>query len=97
MEIDEAKAFQESNNIEYRVETSAKNGDNSSNVFLQAAKALYKNYLIYDKMRSNSKTSRLSELRSLGNSQEEDKNDRHSAKKNGTKGICDSSKSCAIL
>ena len=43
---EEAIKFQKDNNIDYFFETSAKDGINAQEVFVQAAKVLYQDYLI---------------------------------------------------
>ena len=43
--IEEAKRFKEENNIDYFTETSAKSGENSTRVFIEAAKNLHCDYL----------------------------------------------------
>ena len=50
--FDEAKKFKEENNLQYLNETSAKSGLNAKEVFLEAAKILYKEHLKY-KSRAN--------------------------------------------
>ena len=47
MSKDSAEQFKNINGLEYFIETSAKNGFNTKNVFIEAAKLLYRNYLKY--------------------------------------------------
>ena len=43
--VEEAKRFKEENNIDFFTETSAKSGENSTRVFIEAAKNLHYDYL----------------------------------------------------
>jgi GTPase SAR1 family protein len=42
-----AEQYKDDNNLDLFIETSAKNGYNAKNVFIEAAKILYKDYLKY--------------------------------------------------
>ena len=42
-----AEQYRADNNLDLFIETSAKNGYNAKNVFIEAAKVLYKDYLKY--------------------------------------------------
>ena len=44
---EDGESFKKENNLHLFLETSAKTGFNSKNVFIEAAKVLYKDYLLY--------------------------------------------------
>ena len=44
--IEEAKRFKEENKIDFFMETSAKSGENSSKVFIEAVKILHSDYVL---------------------------------------------------
>merc|ERR1712151_92100 len=58
----EAKRFKEENNIDFFVETSARSGENSTKVFIEAAKNLHYDYLTNPPSRSMSMASRASSV-----------------------------------
>jgi len=49
-----AEDFKQNNGLELFIETSAKNGYNAKNVFIEAAKTLYRDYLKYKDRASRS-------------------------------------------
>lgn len=53
MFIDEAKRFKEENDIDFFMEASAKSGENSTRVFIEAAKMLHSDFVLNGN-RSNS-------------------------------------------
>ena len=52
VQLNEAKKFTEENNIQFFSETSAKNGINTKEVFIEAAKLLYNDHLMYEENNS---------------------------------------------
>ena len=54
--FEEAKRFKEENNLQYLNETSAKSGLNAKEVFIEAAKILYKEHLKYKSRASKNET-----------------------------------------
>lgn len=51
---EEAEQLKNDLGINFYIETSAKSGFNSQNVFIEATKCLYDNYLLYSKSRTSS-------------------------------------------
>lgn len=51
---EEAEQLKSDLGINFYIETSAKSGFNSQNVFIEATKCLYENYLLYTKSRTSS-------------------------------------------
>ena len=52
---EDAEKFSEEHDFDYFIETSAKNGDNTKNVFIQAAIDLYKKNLDYERSKNTSR------------------------------------------
>ena len=51
--IEEGKEFKEKNNLNYFMEASAKTGFNAKNVLIEAAKILYRDYLVNKNLYEN--------------------------------------------
>lgn len=54
MSTEEAVKYKEENNINFFMETSAKIGDSSKNLFIEAAKLLYTDYMVYSSIKGQS-------------------------------------------
>ena len=64
VQTDEGEKFVEENNLNKYIEVSAKSGFNAQNIFIEAAKILYDDYLFYNKNNdiSNNKNNETSEI-----------------------------------
>ena len=50
---DEAEKYKDDYELDYFIETSAKTGINAKEIFVQAAKTLYNDYVLYNKEKKN--------------------------------------------
>jgi small GTP-binding protein len=65
---EEGENLKNKHNLNYFIETSAKTGDNAENVLIEAAKLLYKDYIIYkEKKNKENEDNVLNDSQKLGN------------------------------